>query len=344
MDNYYEILGISEDTSPEDMKSAYRDLAKKWHPDINKSPEASEKFKKVSEAYKVLSDENERKKYDFARQRGTDYSSNFDPSDFNFGDILKNFFGGDFQGMNMHQSNENIVEKITLTPQETLTGKKFNKNFSRKVYCDDCTGTGGHDFSTCGVCNGLGKRQEHVQRGGMIFQSNSTCQKCGGTGKVPKKTCSNCSGKGYTLKSENVSLDINSTMIGQTLSMPGKGHYVHTSAPPGDMIMQVLLTEGNGFRPLDGRGNVETDIEIDPVMAMLGGEISIKNLENTKLKVKIPKGVRENQKLEMKSQGMKNSSGNRGSLLLVMNYKIPKDITKSQEDVLKKYLDLRNYV
>lgn len=343
MENYYQILEVSEDASVEDIKKSYRKLAKEWHPDVNDSPDAENKFKKITEAYNVLSDAQEKNKYDRMRRGGS--SSNFGfNSDFgpDISQMFDNMFGG--FGSNMFRQarrvNDNIIEQMTINPQETLKPIKKKKNFTRKVYCEDCSGSGGHDFESCKACNGQGIQMSQHTRGGMSFVTQSACQMCGGNGKKPKKTCNKCSGRGYVSKNESIELDILPMHYGNTLELQGYGHLIYPDAQPGSLLIQVVLSEHKGFKPISLNGDVECSIEVDPVMSIVGGEIEFENLEESKCKIKIPAGATEGKKIKISNQGMMSPSGKRGNLIANIKYTIPKNLSSIQKDLLNQYLDL----
>ena len=158
-----------------------------------------------------------------------------------------------------------------------------------------------------------------------------------GTKRTHGKTCNDCSGKGYVIEKDSFELEITPDMFGRRIELSGKGHLIHPDSPPGDAIFSILATEKDGFQPIDMRGNVGCEMLVDPVMAILGGEISILNLEGNKMKVKIPAGVKYGQRLELKGQGMRNAAGRRGNLIGVVKYSSPK-LSLEQKNILNRYI------
>lgn len=347
MKNYYEVLGVDEKATQDEIKKAYRTLAKKYHPDMNKDEGAEEKFKEAAEAYNVLSNEEERSKYDNAKKHGGNYSAdqfaNFDMHQ-HMQDIMEQFFGrreaSHFNRRRM--MNEDIIEDVKLTPQDTLKDK-INKTFilNRKIFCEDCDGSGGHNFEVCSVCHGQGVMLSVQNHGGMIVQQQSVCQRCGGNGKVPKKTCDKCSGKGYSIKQEPANIDIDPTKYDKTFQFVGKGHHTELEAPPGDLYIRINMSDHNGYIPQNAKGDVLTTIEIDPIIGIIGGEAKLKTLEDSVVKITIPPGTMDGVKLGLKNQGMKNPYGNRGQLIVIVKYKIP-SLNDKQRKLLKDYISTLN--
>lgn len=346
MENYYEILGVSETASIEDIKKAYRKLAKEWHPDVNEAKEAEAKFKKITEAYNILSDETEKNKYDRTRRNPGGHSGFFD---MNMGGGMQEMFdrmfggfpGGAFTQMRPNRrENENIIEQISITPQETLKPIRKTKSYQRKMFCEDCEGTGGHDFEKCPACDGQGQQIQQHSRGGNVFVTQSTCQACGGHGKKSKKTCDPCRGRGYSLKQESIELDIIPAHFGRTLELAGSGHFAYPETPPGSLLIQINLVESKGFTPIDLNGTVEFVAEINPVISIIGGEYTFNNLEGSKCKISIPPSATEGKKLKIDHQGMMNAHGNRGNLIAIIKYKIPSIISKKQRDLLQEYMKI----
>ena len=213
--DYYKILGVDKNASQEEIKSAFRKQAKKYHPDLNKdNPDAQDKFKQVGEAYSVLSDENKRKMYDqygsaavdgssasagqgYGSYGGFDGFQGFDPSDFGFDDIFSSFFGGGFSGFGGNsrtraRRGSDTLMKIKLKFDEAIYGTEKKINLDVIENCEECDGKGGFNARTCSTCNGRGQVQTRTNSILGPIMTTTTCPDCHGTGKTFKKTCSDC--------------------------------------------------------------------------------------------------------------------------------------------------------
>ena len=223
--DYYEVLGVSKGASEDELKKAYRKLAKQYHPDLHPGDaEAEAKFKEANEAYEILSDPEKRSRYDQFGHAGVDPNfgaggggfGGFDMGDLDLGDIFGSFFGGGFGGSssqrrNAPQRGEDIGVRVTVTFEEAAFGVKKDVTYNRIQKCDDCGGSGaqkGTTAETCSACGGSGQRRVTQRIGGMAFQSTTACDACRGTGKIIKTPCSNCKGTGYVKISKKLSVNI----------------------------------------------------------------------------------------------------------------------------------------
>ena len=277
--NYYEVLGVDKSASDDEIKKAYRKLAKQWHPDANpdNKAEAEAKFKEVGEAYEVLSNPQKRKNYDqFGSADGPSFggsgfggysTSGFsgfsgDFGDVDLGDIFSSFFGGGFGGRSSSRSsNPNAPRKgndleanITISFEEAFKGVTKEFKISKNVKCEDCDGKGakkGTSVETCPNCNGTGKVSTTQRIGGFgAFQTVHDCEKCRGTGKIIKEPCEKCGGKGEYRKTVNISVTIPAGVDdGQSLILRGKGEPGKNGGQDGDIYLNVKIKNNTPYIP-----------------------------------------------------------------------------------------------
>ena len=235
--DYYEVLGLSKGASDQEIKSAYRKLAKQYHPDVCKEANAEEKFKEIQEAYSVLSDENKRRQYDqfghaaFDQAQGGAGFGGFDASGFDFGDIFDNIFGQGFgfgggqrQKSNRAMRGADRLMRIRLTFEEAIYGCTKDIKLDVQDKCSECNGKGGQGEEVCSNCHGSGTVTEQQRTLFGSFMSKTTCNKCGGSGKTFKKTCDHCHGTGRTLQNKTITVTIPKGVDeGNRLRISGKG-------------------------------------------------------------------------------------------------------------------------
>lgn len=337
--NYYDVLGVDKNASPDEIKSAYRKLAKQYHPDINKGEDAAAKFKEINEAYEVLSDANKKANYD---QYGSAEGPN--PNDFfrgaggggrggfgfDFGDIFGNIFGGGFgrgQGEGFSPvAGQDITTKINLTFEEAVKGIKKDITYTRTEECSECRGTGaknGTEYSTCSECGGSGYvRYNQDTIFGRITQSGA-CKTCNGTGRVIKEKCSCCNGKGvkrgpYTL-SITIPAGINDN---QVVTVRGYGDAGARGGPSGDLQIVVSVAE-HPLLKRDGY-NILLDVPVPFTVAMLGGKVIIPSVEG-KLELNIPENTQSGTVLKLRGKGVKHlNSNSMGDMLVTIKVELPK--------------------
>ena len=256
--DYYEVLGLSKGASDDELKRAYRKLAKQYHPDLHPGDkEAERNFKEVNEAYAVLSDKEKRSRYDQFGHAGVDPSyggggagayTNIDFGDL--GDIFGSFFGGGFGGSGRRRSSaipgEDISAQVTLDFKEAVFGCQKTVNVRRMETCDTCEGTGaakGTQPETCPTCKGTGVVRQVSQTMFGAMQTERTCSQCGGTGKIIKEPCKTCNGRGQVRKSRTITVHIPAGVNnGNTLSMRGEGGQGLKGGPNGDLHISVRVT------------------------------------------------------------------------------------------------------
>lgn len=285
--DYYEVLGVSRNASQDEIKRAFRQLAMKYHPDRNKSPDATEKFKEINEAYEVLSDENKRARYDQFGHEAVNGGGGFHGNpfegmggfeDFDLGDIINSYFTSSSrrngQSRNNIPFNLDIQAKIKLSFKDSVLGCHYEAEATIYKKCSHCHGTGGEtnsDVITCPVCKGKGfVVTQHRTRLG-IMQSQTTCSHCGGTGKVIKDKCHVCGGKKYVKETKRISFDIPPGIhSGETIRLTGYGNVWDRE---GDMFLTVEVTPSKIFKRQNNV--VVVNVKVDPLDAIVGGTIKV---------------------------------------------------------------------
>ena len=352
--DYYEVLGVGKNATEDDLKKAYRNLAKKDHPDVNPgNAEAEAKFKEANEAYAILSDPDKRSAYDNYGHAAFDGTGNttggaggFDMSGFDFGDIFGSIFGGGFGGghsssrRNAPTRGDDIGIRVDLTFEEAVFGVKKNITFNRIQKCPDCGGSGatkGTSPETCPVCGGSGQRRVTQRLGGMAFQSTTTCDRCRGTGKIIKEPCQNCKGTGYIKVTKKLEVAIPAGIDhGGRVALRGQGSDGRNGGPTGDLIIVVNVRPSDFFER-DGY-NIYCDVPVAVTDAILGAEIEVPTLEGTE-KFTIPEGTQPGASFTLRGKGVP-SLGNkdrRGDLIFTVKIEIPTKLSSKQKDILRDF-------
>ena len=345
--DYYSILGVSKTASDDEIKSAYRNLAKKYHPDINKEADAQEKFKEISEAYSVLSDKTKRANYDqFGTadpQQGFGGGSGF--SGFSqgfeggFEDIF-NIFGNAFGhgGRSAREQGADLVTDITITFEEAAFGVEKEVSVNRAEKCSHCNGTGaksGTATTTCNDCNGSG-RVQFVQN--TLFgrvASQTECKTCKGSGKIIKEKCNYCNGSGLSNQSVKVKVKIPAGIDdGQTIRMRGEGEQVSTSnGIAGDLHINVKVQPHSLL--VRKEFNLYVDVYVPFTTLLLGGEMEVPTLKGTTT-IDIKPLTQSNTKYTLKGKGIKFLRGfGSGDLVVTLKGEMPKNLDKSAKKLIK---------
>ena len=364
--DYYEVLGVSKDAAENDIKLAYRRLARKLHPDLNKTdPKAKEKFIELQEAYEVLSDENKRSNYNQYGFRGVDVdmSSFFRGGIPGLDDLLSSLFGGGMFGDSFgsifgsrgrgrsaprREVGQDIEDHIEITFEDAMFGTKNDVIIKRYVPCDDCDGTGAEDPSSikiCPRCNGSGRTRKMTQSGFGTIIREAECYTCNGTGKVIKKKCSICNGMKVVLETKTIHVNIPPGVEnGVHLKVQGAGHIPSSRAIPGDLYLGIKIEENENF--IRRRNDLYTPINIDIVTATLGGEIRVPTLDYKTEKIiekelKMPAGTQHGTEFRIKNRGATYLRGRgKGDQYIIINIEIPKKITEEQKGLLLKFKKL----
>ncbi|TCS83743.1 molecular chaperone DnaJ [Tepidibacillus fermentans] len=346
--DYYEVLGVSKNATEDEIKKAYRKLARQYHPDVNKEPDAVEKFKEVKEAYEVLSDPNKRARYDqFGHEDPTAGfggggfgGGGFSSADFgDFGDIFDMFFGGGRRQRNPNapRRGADLQYSMTLEFKEAVFGKETDITIPREEECDTCHGTGakpGTKVETCSVCKGTGQ-QEVVQNTpfGRIV-NRRICTACQGKGKIIPHKCTDCYGTGRVKKNKKIHVKIPAGVDdGSQLRVSGEGEPGVNGGPPGDLFI-LLHVKPHDFFERDG-DNIYCEVPLTFAQAALGDEIEVPTLDG-RVKLKIPAGTQTGTSFRLKGKGVPHLRfGGRGDQHVKVVVVTPTNLTERQKELLR---------
>lgn len=353
--DYYEVLGVKKGASDDEIKKAYRVLAKKYHPDMNPGDkEAEARFKEANEAYDVLSDKEKRSKYDQFGHAAFDPSmggsgfggfGGFGGGDFDFGDIFSSFFGGGGSSRsrrNMPIDGEDVAARITIDFEEAAFGCKRDVTFARVEVCPECSATGaakGTKAETCQTCHGTGSVTVKQQTMLGYMQTQRPCQECRGSGKIVKNPCSNCNGKGYVKVNKKLEVSIPAgidTM--QRIVLRGQGSAGRNGGDNGDLIIEVRVKNHEIFTR-DGN-NLYCDVPISFTEAALGAEIDIPILGGKPEKYEIPEGTQSGASFTLRGKGIPDiNTKRRGDLIITVLVETPKNLNSEQKKLLRQFAD-----
>jgi molecular chaperone DnaJ len=332
---YYELLGVSEDASQDEIKKAYRKKAKKYHPDSNKDTADEEKFKKINKAYDILSDEDKRKKYDRFGEAGV--SGNAQAGQQRaatmFEDLFENLFGG---GGGRRRENLDLRIRTSLTLEDAYNGVEKTFEVKRKRQCSECNGTGGENGEThqCSNCNGQGRVRQVQHTPFGRSQTVTECPDCDGRGQIPETPCENCDGDGTVREEDTITVQIPAGVRdGQQVRLQGKGDR-STSGRAGDLYIYISVQEHDFLERRDS--DLFTTVKLGVGDAALGATVNIP-LPDQELEVEIPEGTQPGQVLRLRGKGMP-SRRSHGDLYIKIDVEIPEKLTDEQKDVLE---DLR---
>jgi molecular chaperone DnaJ len=347
--DYYESLGLNKNATDDDIKKAYRKLAKKFHPDANPgNKEAEVRFKEVSEAYAVLIDHEKRAMYDQVGHAAFDNSAGAGGgtySDFDASSIFESFFGGFdsiFSGGRRSSNNRgaNVQTNIQIEFEESIFGTKKTITVNLYDICDKCNGTGaraGSSVETCRRCGGTGQVRIHQQTMFGSMTSIQTCDVCHGEGKVIKERCMNCNGTGRVRKTKTLEIDVPKGInSGQTIRISGKGEAGKNGAPNGDLLVTVHVKPHKYFIRKDY--DLYLDVPIDYAQAVLGDDLDIHTLYGSE-KIRIKPGTQTGTVVTLRNKGVPHVDNNRiiGDLLLKLNISVPTNISEKQKKLLQEF-------
>ncbi|MHC1610143.1 MAG: molecular chaperone DnaJ [Candidatus Methanospirareceae archaeon] len=373
--DYYSVLGVDRGASQDEIKRAYRRLAKKYHPDLNKDnpKEAEEKFKEISEAYEVLSDPKKRENYDRYGHAGVDFGpEGFKWSDFTrysdiediFGDILKDFFG--FGGSRRARADtwsspfdlffgrggytraeeryrprrgSDISYNLEIDLEDAAKGVEREINLVKEESCPLCKGTGASSggLTTCPVCGGTGEVRKVERQGFAQFVSISPCAKCGGEGKVVEKPCKNCGGSGKIRVNKRLSVRVPPGVdTGTRLRIAGEGEAGESGGPPGDLYVTIHVREHEFFRR---EGNdLFCEVPIRFAQAALGDEIEVRTIDGSSARIKLPPGTQSGTNFRLRNKGMPDLKGyGRGDMVVRVKVVTPRRLSKKQKELLYEF-------
>ncbi|RMD57616.1 molecular chaperone DnaJ [Candidatus Woesearchaeota archaeon] len=340
--DYYEILGVPKDASAQEIKKAYKKLAKKYHPDLNSSPDAQEKFKKINEAAAVLCDPQKREQYDrFGKAGAGQQFSGFDfrdfASGFNFEDIFDNIFGGfGFSQRRGPRAGRDIAVDITVNLEDIAKDSVKEITIRKLTKCDECKGRGGKNISSCQTCSGQGYVQQTRRTPFGVFATTTPCKTCKSIGTVAKDPCKVCTGEGRLSKRDTISVKIPAGIHdGMKIRLSGEGEAGEMGAPSGDLYITVHVREDKRFER-DG-ADLRFDLELPFATACLGGEVEIDTLEG-KEHIRIPEGTQNNSELRLPGRGLPKLRGRgRGDIIAKISIEVPKKLTKKQKELIEQF-------
>ncbi|MGI5963928.1 MAG: molecular chaperone DnaJ [Lawsonibacter sp.] len=349
--DYYEVLGVNKGASEEELKKAYRKLAKKYHPDMNPGDkEAEARFKEVNEAYEVLSDKEKRAKYDQFGHAGVDpnfgaggFGGGFDMGDIDLGDIFGSFFGGGFGGFggqqqraNAPQRGESLRANLTISFEEAAFGCEKEIELARTEPCDACKGSGcqpGTTAETCPDCRGSGVVRIQRGGGGFSFSTSAPCSRCRGTGKIIHSPCKSCGGVGNVKKKKRISVTIPAGIDdGQAISLRGQGNAGKNGGPAGDLIVGIRVRPHSQFQR-DGT-TVLYEQPISFYQAAMGAELEIPTIDG-KVKYTLPAGTQTGTTFRLRGKGIPELRGRgRGDQYVTVKVQVPTALTAEQKEAL----------
>ncbi len=340
--DYYEVLGVPKTASQDEIKSAFRKLAKKYHPDVSKEENAAEKFKEAQEAYAVLSDESKRRQYDqFGHSAFTNAQGGFSGFEgFNFGgmddildEVLRGFgfsSGSRRSAGSMRSRGSDVLYHMDLTFDEAVYGTKKDIDVDIIDTCEYCHGDGGFNSKTCSECRGSGTvtRQQNTLFGS--FLTKTTCPTCNGTGSVYEKICDKCKGKGRIKKKKKITVTVPKGVdTNNRLRLEGKGEAGNNGGVNGDLYIEFTVRDHDLFKRVDD--DIYLDLPITIPEAVLGCKKEIPTLYG-KVDLSIPAGTKANAKLKLKSKGVENVlSHKKGDMYVIIEVLIPDRITKEEK-------------
>ena len=351
--DYYDILGVSKNSTPEQIKAGYRKQAVKYHPDKNKGDKASEeKFKEASEAYHVLSNQERKQSYDnfghaaFENGGGQGGFGNFDFSS-SFSDIFEDFFS-DFRGSGNNRGRRNanlrgsdLRYDLSITLEEANAGKKQDIKFSSSEKCTTCKGSGskpGYNAEACSMCGGNGR----IRSNQGFFTVQQTCPQCSGSGEEITHPCSDCGGQGKKQISKRLSVTIPKGVDdGTRIRLAGKGEAGSKGASNGDLYLFINVYSHDLFKR--SNENLFFECPISIADAALGTSIEIPTIDGGKAKIKIPAGTQSGRQFRLKGKGMPYMRGSgTGDLYVQVNTEVPVSLNKEQKELLEKFREIEN--
>ena len=346
--DYYEVLGVSKTASEDEIKSAFRKLAKKYHPDVSKEPDAAEKFKEAQEAYAVLSDADKRKQYDqyghaAFSQNGGAGAGGFDFSGFDFSDIFGDLFGNSgfdfgFGGRGRSSSRatkgRDSLIRMDLTFEEAAFGCKKELDIDVMSECSECDGHGGHGEKNCSECHGSGTITSEQRTLFGSFMTKTTCPTCSGKGKTYESKCSKCRGTGRIKENKTLEVKVPAGVdTGNQLRLAGKGEAGSNGGPNGDIYLEFMVKEHPLFRREDN--DIYLELPITMTEAVLGCKRDIPTISG-KVVLTIASGTETGDKYRLKGKGIEDvHSSRKGDMFVVIKVLTPKKLTRDQKKLFE---------
>lgn len=348
--DYYEVLGVTSDASEEDIKKAYRNLAKKYHPDLNPGDkEAEAKFKEVNEAYEVLSDSNKRARYDQFGHAGVDPNfgggaagGNPFSGGMDFEDIFDTFFGGFGGGGRRSSANSprrgtDVQASVAISFEEAAKGCRKEVSYNQVEVCADCHGTGaapGTQPKTCPSCGGTGQVKVSQRTPFGVIQSTQICDRCHGTGKIIDTPCRTCGGQGQVRRRKTIEVTVPAGIDNdQILNISGRGNAGFNGGPPGDLHVRISVRPHPVF---ERRGyDVWCEMPITFTQAALGADVEVPTLDG-KVSYHVHEGTQPGDVFRLKGRGIQGiDSRTRGDQYIQITVEVPKNLTDKQKEILK---------
>lgn len=347
--DYYEVLGLSKGASDDEIKKAYRKMAKKYHPDVNKDAGAEDMFKEVNEAYEVLSDPQKKATYDQFGHAGMEGASfgggggGFGGFE-DFGDIFGSFFGGGFGGGGRSSRQSNGPRKgndrfmqMRIDFMDAIFGKEEEITIEVDEQCTACGGSGAYsksDIHTCSTCGGSGTVTSQQRTPFGVFQSQSVCPDCGGNGKTISKKCDKCHGRGYEHKRVKLNIKIPAGIqSGQQVRVPNKGERGVNGGPNGDLYIEIMVSRHKTF-VRDGN-DIRISVPISAVDATLGCKVDVPTVYGD-VELTIPAGTQYGQQFRLRGKGVKSARGGQGDQFVEVTIEVPTKISKEEKDLYEK--------
>ena len=355
--DFYEVLGVKKGASEDELKKAYRKLAKENHPDLHPGDKECEaRFKEINEAYEVLSDPDKRAKYDQFGHAAFDPSQGFGGGGGfggfegfgGFGDIFSDIFGGGFgfgggggRNPNAPRKGDNLRATVNIKFEEAAFGVKKDVFVSKIEQCPDCKGTGCAEGTTpevCPDCKGRGTVTRTARTPFSMMQTQEPCSRCGGTGKIIHQPCPTCKGKGKVRRSRRIKVDIPAGIDdGQTISLRGLGNAGRNGGPAGDLLVTVSVRRHPQFEREDT--SILYELPVSIVQASLGAEVEVPTIDG-KVKYTVPEGTQSGTVFRLRGKGVPYlHGGGRGDQFVTVRVVTPKSLTPEQKDLLRKLGD-----
>ena len=344
--DYYEILGVDRNATKDELKRAFRTKARKYHPDVNKAPDAAEKFKEIGKAYETLSDDNKRQIYDRYGEEGLTNAGfnphSFSMEDIDLSDIFSSFFGGGFGGFsrgyerdpNAPIDGEDLRLDLEIDFLEACFGVEKEIKIKHLEPCEACNSTGidkDAKDTVCPVCNGQGRIQKSTQTILGSFTSVTTCPNCHGTGKNPKAFCKVCQGQGTIAKEKKLTIKIPKGIDSSSkMRVAHEGNAGRNGGRPGDLYVVVYVKPSKEF--IRNGFDIYTELEITTPQAVLGDEVKIKTIHGDFV-AKIPAGIQNGDRITLKGQGVPylGSESQKGNHYVTIKVSVPKKLSNREE-------------
>ncbi|MET3682461.1 molecular chaperone DnaJ [Alkalibacillus flavidus] len=343
--DYYEVLGVSQDASKDEIKKAYRKLARQYHPDVSEEENADEKFKEAKEAYETLSDDQKRQQYDrFGHAGGQQGQGGFGAEGFgDFSDIFDMFFGGGGRrDPNAPRQGQDLQYTMEIDFEEAVFGKETTIQIPKDEDCETCDGSGakpGSNVSTCSHCGGSGQMnvEQNTPFGRVV--NRRVCQHCSGTGQFVEEKCSTCGGDGKVRKHQKIDINIPGGIEdGQQIRVTGQGRAGVNGGPPGDLFVLVRVKRHEFFER-DG-DDILCEIPITFTQAALGDELEVPTVHG-RVKLKIPAGTQTGTHFRLKGKGAPNVHGyGQGDQHILVKVMVPKNLNDRQKELLREFHEL----